>query len=324
MDDVADRRGSHENAVVVVVHARIVFVPRTDKFGGVAREEKILEIDVSQYNLLMAALERVEPAVRVFLEKLKIHGVVLDAVALPIAKDAQAGLFIGKKKASEVGIELLNARASRDEIVVVAEVAELHFDKGFLQAGMIVKTVGAAAHVRAHDAKLANVEIVEAELRRDANTPIDWFEGRIAVEKIEAEAHSLIEKSLLASAKKTRAAGLRGTNSTGRRDSPAIEECFRRSGDVQENLLAKNFRPDGFIAFETIAIERVVPVRFGVEVLALLRIAAIVRLIESPAIGNDVVNISDRRQVFRRKFRDVIGIGIEPMTKFAMAAKCRQ
>ncbi len=47
---------------------------------------------------------------------------------------------------------------------------------------MVVEAVGASEHVRADNAKLANVEIIEAELRRDANAPIDWLKGRVAVE----------------------------------------------------------------------------------------------------------------------------------------------
>ncbi len=80
---------------------------------------------------------------------------------MPIAKDAHAGLFINEEKSAEVGIELLNTGAHRNEIVVVAEIVELHFDEGFLQANMIVEAVGASEHVGADDAELTNVEIVE-------------------------------------------------------------------------------------------------------------------------------------------------------------------
>ena len=74
---------------------------------------------------------------------------------------------------------------------------------------MIVETVGAATHVRADDAKLTNVEIIEAEFRRDADAPIDGFERRVAVEQIEAETQCLVEEGLLAAAEKTRTARLR-------------------------------------------------------------------------------------------------------------------
>src|SRR5580692_7249970 len=320
-DDVADGRRANEKTVVVVMHARIIFVPGSDKFRGVTRKEKVLQIDVSKHNLLVTAIKSVEAAVGVFLKKLKIRGVVLDAVALPVAENAQTGLLVNEKKAAEIGIELLNAGARGDEIVVVAEIVKLHLNKGFLEADVIVEAICASAHVGADDAKLADVEVVETELRRDADAPIDWLERRVAMEKIEAETQSLIEKGLFTAAEKTGTAGLRRAHTAGGRNATAIEKCFRRSGDVQENLLAENFWPNRLIAFEAIAIEGVVPVGLGVEVFALLRVTAIVRLIERPPIGNRVVNIGDGRQIFRRKFGDVIGIGIEPMTKFAIAAK---
>src|SRR5271165_5007843 len=198
---------------------------------------------------------------------------------------------------------------------------ELHFDEGFLQAKVVVEAVSASEHVGADDAKFTNVKIVQTELRSDADAPVDWFEARVAVEEIETEAQSLIEEGLLAAPKETRAAGFGSAYAAWRRNAAAVEKCFRRSGEIQENLLAKSFRPDGLIAFETIAIERIVPVRLRVEILALLRIAAIVRLIESPAIGYDVINVGDRREVFGRKLSDVVGIGIETMAKLAITAE---
>src|SRR6266436_1119624 len=197
---------------------------------------------------------------------------------------------------------------------------KLHFDESFLEADMIVEAVCAVANIRADNAKLTNIEVVKTKLRRDPNAPIDWLERRIAVEKIEAEAQGLIEEGLLSAAEKTGAARLRCAYSAGRRHAAAIKECFRRGTDVQKNLLAKDFGPNRLIAFEAITIERVVPVRLGVEVLAFLRVAAIVRLIERPAIGHCVVDIGDGRQIFRREFSDVVQIGIEAMTKFAIAA----
>ena len=57
IDDVADRRGADEETVVIVVDAAVVFVPSSDELGGVARKEKVLEIDVADHHLLLAADE---------------------------------------------------------------------------------------------------------------------------------------------------------------------------------------------------------------------------------------------------------------------------
>src|SRR5271163_4209640 len=104
---------------------------------------------------------------------------------------------------------------------------ELHFDESLLKAKVAVESVGASKYVGANDAKLANVKIIETELRRDANAPIDWFEGCVAVEEIEAEAQSLVKKGLLTAAKETGAARLCGAYAARRRNAPAIEKCFR-------------------------------------------------------------------------------------------------
>src|SRR5208282_4200665 len=135
---------------------------------------------------------------------------------------------------------------------------------------------------------------------------------------------SLIEESLFAASEKTGAARLGCAYAAGGRNAAAIEKGFRGSNDIQENLLAKNFGPDRLVPFEAIAIERVVPVRLSVRIFAALRIAAIIGLIERPAIGDDVINTGDGRQVFRREFRNVIRVGIETMAKFAIAAERRR
>src|SRR5580700_2254944 len=266
----------------------------------------------------MTAFESVEAAVGVFLEKLKIHGVVLDAVAVPVAEDAQAGLFIHEKKSAEIGIELLNAGAGGDEIVAVAEIMELHFDERFFEAEMIIETVGAETHVRTDNAKLTDVEIIETELRSNADAPIHRLERCVPMEKVETEAQSLVDEDLLAAAKKTGTASLGGAYSARRWNASAVKKCFRRNVDVQKYLLAEKLRPDGLVALEAVAIERVVPVRPGVGILALLQIPPIVGLIERPAIGHHVVDIGHGRQIIGCEFEDVIRIGIETVTKFVM------
>ncbi len=61
----------------------------------------------------MTAVKSVEAAVGIFLEHLKIRGVVLDAIAVPIAENAQAGLLVNKEESAEIGIELLDAQRAR-------------------------------------------------------------------------------------------------------------------------------------------------------------------------------------------------------------------
>src|SRR5260370_9356752 len=105
------------------------------------------------------------------------------------------------------------------------------------------------------------------------------------------ETKRLIEESLFAFAEKPGAARARAAHVAGRRNAAAIEKRFGRSSDAQKNLLAQQLRPDGFVALETIAIERIVPMMLGVDVLAALRIAAAIRVLEGPPGGNRVVQV---------------------------------
>ena len=106
------------------------------------------------------------------------------------------------------------------------------------------------------------------------------------MKQIKGETKGLVELELLAIPEKSATAGLCGTNGRGGGHSSSIEEGFRGTGEIEENLLAKKLRPDRLVALEAIAIERIVPMRFCIDGFAGKRVAAIVRLRENPAIGN--------------------------------------
>ena len=174
-----------------------------------------------------------------FLEEMEIGGVVFDAIAAKIAENADGGLLVDEEKTAEVGVELLDAGAHGNEIVIGAEVGEFYFHEGFLQADVGVEAIGAVSDVGADDAAFADVEIVEADFRSDANAPADRLERGVAVKEIEGEAESLIEESLFALAEESAAAGARGADVAGRRDAAAVEKRFCGGGDIQESLLAE-------------------------------------------------------------------------------------
>src|SRR6266576_3392083 len=285
VDDIADVRGANEKAVVVIVKAGIVFVPGGDEFRGVAGKKEVLQVDV--------------------------------------AENTQGRFFVDKEKPTEVGVELLDAGARRDEVVVGTEVVELHFSEGFLEGDMIVEAVGAAAGIGAHETELADFQIVETELRSDANAPVDGLEGRVAVKQIKGQTKRLIEEGLFSFAKETRAARSSGADLAGRGNAAAIEKGFRRSGDVQKSLLAEALRPDGLVAFESITTEGIVPSGLGVDVLAFLRVAAVIGLLKGPAVCHGVVDIGRGRKGVCRNSCDVGGIGIEAMTKLAIGSEGR-
>jgi hypothetical protein len=63
--------------------------------------------------------------------------------------------------------------------------------------------------------------------------------------------------------------------------------------------------------------------RLRIDVLAALRIAAVIGLFEGPAVRNGVENVRDRRKRVRRDIFDVGGIGIEAMPKLSRGANGR-
>ena len=106
--------------------------------------------------MLAAALEGVEAAVGIFFEEVKVGDVVFDFVVVKIAEDADAGLFVLKKETAEVGVEFLNAGTNRNEIVVHAQIVNLVFDEGFLQAEVRIEAVRTAQRAGADDAEFTD------------------------------------------------------------------------------------------------------------------------------------------------------------------------
>src|SRR5208283_3440789 len=321
INNISDGRGAHQETIVVVMDAGIVLVPSGDEFRSVAGEKEILQIDIAEKDLLSAAIKSVQAAVSIFLQQMKISGIVFDAVAVKIAEESQSGLFVDEKETPKIGVELLDAGAHGYKIIVGAQVVKLQFREGFLQADVRIEPSGALAHVRTDDAQFLNIEVVEANLGGNADAPIHGLEGSITMKEIEAEAQCLIEEELIAVAKKSRAAGLRGADAAGSGHAAPIKKGLSGAGEIEEDLLAQHLWPDWFIALEAIAVERVVPTRLDINVFALRGVATIVRLFERPAIGHGVEHVGNGRQHIGREFQDVVGVGIEAMAEFAIGTK---
>src|SRR6266404_4832209 len=114
---------------------------------------------------------------------------------------------------------------------------------------MGVQAIGSAAHIRANNPQLANIQIIEANFRRDADSPVNWLERSVAVKQINRKTQSLIDKFLFAAAEKRCAARIFCANTARRRHSTPVKRRVRSRGQVQENLLSQNRRPDGLVAF---------------------------------------------------------------------------
>src|SRR6202040_3206819 len=77
VDHTADRRRAHQETVVIVMEAGVVFVERANKFRGVAGKKEVLQINIAENNLLMALVENgIQAAIRIFLEQIEIRCIV--------------------------------------------------------------------------------------------------------------------------------------------------------------------------------------------------------------------------------------------------------
>src|SRR5215813_11081952 len=89
----SDRSRPHQKSIIVKMNAGIIAVQMETEFVGESLGDEILNVDVCHVNLLIALLERVQAAVRIFLEEIEPCCVVLNAVRSQRAKDANAWLF---------------------------------------------------------------------------------------------------------------------------------------------------------------------------------------------------------------------------------------
>src|SRR6185437_9966807 len=116
--NVADGRGPDEEAVTIKLDAASIVVVVKAALDRVALANEILAEDVCDVNVLMARVETVETAVRVFLQHREVRAVELVTIIVERAKHARAEIVVGKNKTAEVGDERLDTSAHGNEIVI--------------------------------------------------------------------------------------------------------------------------------------------------------------------------------------------------------------
>src|SRR5258708_40330225 len=143
------------------------------------------------------------------------------------------------------------------------------------------------------------------------------------MEKVKRESKCLVQKKLLATPEERAAPGLRRAHIARHRHFSAINERRFRSRKIEKDLLPQHRRPDRLISLETVAIERVVPVRLRINVFARRSVSPVVRLLQRPAVRHHIKNIGNWRQNIRRKFQDVVRIRIQPVAKLSIPSHHR-
>src|SRR5258706_12889520 len=144
------------------------------------------------------------------------------------------------------------------------------------------------------------------------------------MKQVESEPESLVEKKLLATPEERAAPGLRCAYITWHGHFSAVNERRFRSHKIEKDLLPQHRRPDRLISLETVAIERVVPVRLRINVFTRRSVSPVVRLLQRPAVRHHIKNIGNWRQNIRRKFQDVVRIRIQPVAKLSIPSHHRR
>ena len=146
---VADQRRHHGKAVLVEddLVAFAVRVVDDRHLRGETRNRQVLAIEIGYGDVILARalLDRIEAGVRVLLQPVEEGEIVLIAVVVAIAEEADAEIVVLEKEAAEVRREGLDADAHGIEIVALRDVADVVIDERFLHAEEIVETVGEVA-----------------------------------------------------------------------------------------------------------------------------------------------------------------------------------
>src|SRR6266571_5235437 len=116
--DRTNRRRPGNKAIFVIMPAGVVEVGQEAQFAGVTFPNQILPENVGHVNLLLAPAKLIQVGVGVLLEHVEGGDVVLPAIAVVIAEDADAKISIVEDETAKIAHERLDAGAQRNEIVV--------------------------------------------------------------------------------------------------------------------------------------------------------------------------------------------------------------
>src|SRR5687768_4240008 len=166
---------------------------------GVARLHEILDVNVSNVNLLISAFPLVEPAIGLLLEEVEERRVVFDTTAAQRPEYANAWRFEHRHEATEIAAEFLDAGANGDEVVIGAQVRDLHLGESFLHPDMRRQAIGPAPHIKIDDGVFGSVEEVQAEGGLDPDSPVNGTIRGVAAKKIERRSNDGYRKRLAAS-----------------------------------------------------------------------------------------------------------------------------
>ncbi len=271
--DQPDRRRAGQETVGVEEELfTIVEIGVHARRDRVAQGQEVLAIEVRDEDALVAALEQVQLAVGFLLELIEIRRVPLVAVLAEVAEGPHAEVGVAEQKTAEIAVERLDARAHRNEIVVGADVGDLDLAERLLQGDVLAAPRDAGFRSGVDAVALAQVDVVQVELRGDAQGPVARLERGVALEQLERKNRVRQERVLAAVAEELFRAGVLGAHAGRRRHDAVFERRFRNRGQHHEDVVADD---------RQIALEHVLIV--GIEAaIAHERILAVLPLVARP------------------------------------------
>src|SRR4030095_9806500 len=214
--NISDERGPDQEIILVEVPAWPVVVEMKAELAGVAAPQGVLPEQVRYDHRLVARVARIQFTVGVLLQHVEVGRVKLIAIVQCIAEEPCTQIDIVKDEAAKIADERLNAGTNRSRVEVRAlaalavasaqkrnsrgVVAEPNLGERVLQGDVSVQSVGPASRIDVDDAILLSVEVIDVEVRRYVNSPVDRLEGGVPVKELERHREVLSEEGLCSSA----------------------------------------------------------------------------------------------------------------------------
>ena len=161
--------------------------------------------NIGHVDLLVTPIELIQVRVSVLLEHVERGDVVLPAVIVVIAEDADTKVRVIKNEAAKIAYEWLNADTRGNEIVIARQITQMNFTEGLLQCEEFLFASGPILRIWIYDISFLHVDVVVIVNTDDSKRPLDRLKCGLAFEEIDTDGKIVGVKELVAAPEKLRA-----------------------------------------------------------------------------------------------------------------------
>ena len=251
-----ERGGALDEAVGIVETIIAVVVEDDRRLRGETGPGEILTIDIGEQDIVVPRRfgDVVQPGIEILLEPTEVGKIVLPAIVVAVAKQADAGLRILEQEAAEVGRKRLDANAQAIEVVARIHIAKMLVDPQFLHAEKAVVAIFAQPRIDLQRPRLLRIDAVVVERKRGLVLDLWWLERGITLVIVRAGDEVLHESGLVDMAQRIQLAAAAGAlRADGQRRALCLDESVGDETQCQEMILAI----DRLVALEHILIVRI-------------------------------------------------------------------